>query len=242
MKIYSISSQSLTTHSSSGILKRGISEKNYQQEAALIESPHSYSAQLYCYSDTTLKDSQIACAYMNAQAINFGYSSILKTLFKEGKMPSVTKGIYGYDIDNSTVSLEHLKPHSLGGKNTLSNYALANMRANSQRGNKPLPYFLNNEMLENYLAQFNFEIEGVFSGYKYQRMIRNTCRELGVGELLRTSGKEILEMPAKTEEAKILNINYGSMKDVIANLDSVDINALPKKMLKSLRGRGILVK
>ena len=44
--------------------------------------------------------------------VSFGYSSPLKTLFKKGKLPSVTKGFYGGTLTKDTVSLEHLKPHS----------------------------------------------------------------------------------------------------------------------------------
>ena len=36
-------------------------------------------------------------------------------------------------------------------------------------------------MLEKYLQQFNFRIDGIFDGYKYQKGIRETCIELGVG-------------------------------------------------------------
>ena len=192
------------------------------------------------YPENNVIDAQVAKAYMNTQAISFGYNSILKDLFREGKMPSVTKGIYGYDIDNVSVSLEHLKPHSFGGRSTLSNFALANMRANSKRGNKPLPYFLNNEMLEEYLAQFNFEIKGRFNGFRYQEMIRKTCKDLGVGDKIRTleeGAKPIICAPSK-----VVQIDYGNMKDILAHINEIDTSSLSKKMLKSLRERGYLIK
>ena len=185
-------------------------------------------------------DAQVAKAYMNTQAISFGYSSILKDLFREGQMPSVTRGIYGHHIDNSSVSLEHLRPHSLGGRDTLSNFALANMIANSKRGNKPLPCFLNNEMLEEYLEQFNFEIKGKFNGFKYQEMIRKTCKDLGVGDKIKTleeGSKHIICPPSK-----VVQIDYGNMKDVLDHINGIDINLLSKTMLKSLRSRGYLMK
>jgi len=50
--------------------------------------------------------------------VSFGYNSPLKTLFKKGKLPTVTKGFYGGTLTNKTVSLEHLIPHSQGGKPT----------------------------------------------------------------------------------------------------------------------------
>ena len=107
------------------------------------------------------------------------YNSELKSLFKKGKMPSVTHGIYGDPIDADTVSLEHLEPHSLGGKTELGNLALANKFKNSKRGNNPLHWFLNWAMVEEYLSQFNFSIKG-FDGFSYQDKIRKTCKRLGV--------------------------------------------------------------
>lgn len=153
--------------------------------------------------------------------ISFGsYQSPLKTLFKKGKFPSVKKGIYGDALTPENASLEHLKPKSKGGINHLKNYALASTDSNSKRGNKPLEEFLTGEMLDEYLEQFNFKIPGKFDGYEYQDMIRRTCSELGV------TGKE----PPKPE-----SINYGSLKEVLQNLDKIDITQLPKKILKSLR-------
>ena len=182
MKIYGVSSQ---------VVKLPPKREVKQQEM-------SYS-QITCCNHNNIENngvSQIACASMQAQAINFGYRSILKDLFKEGKMPSVTTGIYGDFINSENVSLEHLRPHSQGGRNTLSNYALASIEANGKRGNKPLAMFLNNEMLENYLEQFNFNIRGVFNGYTYQDMIRKTCEGLGVGsEKLEMPKVPVLELP-----------------------------------------------
>lgn len=175
----------------------------------------------------------INSGYLNAQSINFGYSSILKDLFKEGKMPSVTQGLYGNKIDSKTVSLEHLKAKSDGGKSVLSNFALAHKDANNLRGNKPLCQFLSKEMLEEYLSQFNFEIPE-FNGFTYQDMIRSTCRKLGVGSV------KSLENGLLIPDKKIITIDYGNMKDVLEHLDDIDVSQLSKKMLRSLRNRGYL--
>ena len=110
-----------------------------------------------------------------------GYQHPLKTLFKKGQMPSVKYGLYGGKLDIDNVSLEHLKPHSKGGKTVWGNLALAERSRNTSRGNNPLAEFLSWEMLESYLAQFNFRIKHVFDGYKYQDQVRSTCRQLGVG-------------------------------------------------------------
>ena len=63
---------------------------------------------------------------MITNSISFGranhhYQSALKTLFKEGKFPSVTRGFYGEIITPKNVSLEHLKPFSTCGRNDLNN-------------------------------------------------------------------------------------------------------------------------
>lgn len=108
------------------------------------------------------------------------YQNILKTLYKKGKMPSVTKGLYGETITPKNVSLEHLKPASWGGRTELANLALASQEANSARSSKPLKDVLSWEMLEEYLGQFNFRIKNLFDGHKYQALVRGTCEKLGM--------------------------------------------------------------
>ena len=64
----------------------------------------------------------------------FGYSHPLKTLYRQGKLP-VRYGFYGDKLTQKNVSLEHLKPHSKGGKTELSNLVLASKQKNQARGN-----------------------------------------------------------------------------------------------------------
>ena len=68
-------------------------------------------------------------------SVSFGYSHPLKTLYKNGKLPTVKTGFYGDVLDLTNVSLEHLKPKSKGGQNTLANYVLASVKKNGARGN-----------------------------------------------------------------------------------------------------------
>lgn len=118
---------------------------------------------------------------VNIFQMNFeGYRHPLKDLYKEGKMPSVKRGLYGGKLTRGNVSLEHLKPHSKGGKTTWRNLALAERRKNTARGSNPLADFLTWEMLEDYLSQFNFRIGSIFDGFLYQDQLRSTCHELGV--------------------------------------------------------------
>ena len=117
---------------------------------------------------------------INNDGLSFGsYKNALKTLFKKGKFPSVKKGLYGEKLTVANASLEHLKPHSLGGQTITSNLALASKELNNARGNQPLTSVLTYKQLEAYLRQFNFKIHG-FDGYKYQKEIKKTCEALGI--------------------------------------------------------------
>ena len=157
---------------------------------------------------------------VNAFQLSFkGYQHPLKTLFKKGLMPSVTHGLYGEAINSVNVSLEHLKPHSKGGQTTLFNLALAERHKNSARGSYPLAYFLSWEMLENYLSQFNFRIQGLFDGFKYQKGIRDTCIELGVG-----TNPKISAISNTQSSPKIPELLQFQPK-------------IPKKILRSLRNK-----
>ena len=148
-----------------------------------------------------------------------GYQHPLKTLFKKGMMPSVVHGIYGELINASNVSLEHLRPHSKGGQTTLFNLALAERHKNSARGSHSLADFLSWEMLEKYLEQFNFRIQGLFDGYKYQKGLRDTCIELGVG-----ANPKISVISSTHSSPKIPELLQFQPK-------------IPKKILRSLRNK-----
>lgn len=116
----------------------------------------------------------------SSQTAFSGYQHPLKSLFKQGLMPTVTHGLYGKPITPSSVSLEHLLPHSRGGRTAYGNLALAHREPNIARGSRHLADFLSWEMLEDYLRQFNFRIQGLFDGFLYQNQIRRTCERLGV--------------------------------------------------------------
>ena len=229
MKIYGVSSQVVKSSHQVGVQRRSV---------PIIQGNQSSHFNPPLCQSIQKENSKVACAYVNAQAISFGYKSILKDLFKQGEMPSVTRGLYGNRIDRGTVSIEHLLPHSMGGGDTLSNYALAHVKSNLSRGNNPIAYFLDNKMLEDYLSQFNFEIKGRFNGYAYQDMIRNTCKRLGVSDTK-------LKLPKSVSIGKPIiltsnNIDYGNMREVIAHLNEIDLSLLPKKMLRSLINRGYI--
>ena len=91
--------------------------------------------------------------------ITFGYTTVLSKLFKEGQLPSVTKGFYGGELNINPKSLqrasnEHLRPKSLGGSTELFNIVLATVENNNKRGNEPLSKYFNKQKADNYWQQF----------------------------------------------------------------------------------------
>ena len=112
--------------------------------------------------------------------ISFGYRSPLKTLWREGKMPTVTKGFYGDTLTQSNLSLEHLKAHSKGGKTCLSNLVLASKQKNQARSNFNIKEFFDKQKAIEYLNQFiDIKLKD-FNGNSYIKGIVKTLRNLGV--------------------------------------------------------------
>lgn len=110
--------------------------------------------------------------------ITFGYKSILKTYWLEGRMPSVTHDFYGNELTKDTVTLEHIQPHSKGGLTKLSNLALSKNTSNFKRSNKPLTSVFNKEAFEQYCEQFkNIKLPG-FDGNIYINSITRTVNNL----------------------------------------------------------------
>ena len=110
--------------------------------------------------------------------INFGYKSILKTYWREGKLPSVTHGIYGGELTKDNVTLEHLKPHSKKGRTVLNNLALSKNINNWKRGNKPIGDFLDKDLFEQYCEQFKGLKLPFFNGDNYIKEITKTIERL----------------------------------------------------------------
>lgn len=117
---------------------------------------------------------------IESKPITFGYNSPLKTLWRKGKMPSVTKGFYGDTLTQGNLSLEHLKPHSKGGKTCLRNLVLASKEKNQARSNFPIKEFFDKEKAIEYLNQFvNIKLKD-FNGNSYIKGIVKTLRDLGI--------------------------------------------------------------
>ena len=112
--------------------------------------------------------------------VSFGYSHQLKTLFKKGKLPTVKKGFYGGDLSIDTVSLEHMQPHSQGGRTILENLVLATKKNNNARGNASILDFCNVEHIKTYLKQFEDVVVAGFVGNEYIKKITKTLKNMGV--------------------------------------------------------------
>lgn len=98
-------------------------------------------------------------------------------MYKQGKLP-IKYGIYGGKLNQKNVSLEHLLPHSYGGKTELSNLALATKENNSTRGNQPLKNVLNLKTLGTYLDQFKNIHTKLFDGNEYIKQVLQTIGEI----------------------------------------------------------------
>lgn len=110
--------------------------------------------------------------------ISFAYKSPLKTEWLKGNMPEVKYGLYGGLLTKDNITLEHIKPHSKGGKTTLKNLALAVDENNFKRGSAPLWKFLTKEMFEQYIEQFKNIFLPDFNGKEYAENLTKTVERL----------------------------------------------------------------
>lgn len=112
--------------------------------------------------------------------IVFGYHHPLKTLYKKGKFPKVIYDFYGDKLTPKNVTLEHLKPHSQGGKSCSENFVLATRENNNLRGCDDIRKYTNKEKAVRYLSQFMGVKLPNFNGDKYIEGILQTLNKLGV--------------------------------------------------------------
>ena len=114
--------------------------------------------------------------------ISFGYKSVLKTYWREGKLPTVLNDIYGNPLKEATI--EHIRPRSRGGKSNLFNYALANPEDNFKRGSDDIMKHTTFENVYNWFKQFvNVKLPHL-DGSEY---IKNTAKKFG------KTGAEVIE-------------------------------------------------
>lgn len=113
--------------------------------------------------------------------INFGYKHRLKNEWLKGNIPELVHDFYdGKPLDPKTVTLEHLKPHSQGGKTTLSNLVLTSFSNNSKRGNRDIRQYINIKFAKKYLEEIRkVKIKGI-NGETYYKSLIERLKSLGV--------------------------------------------------------------
>ena len=121
---------------------------------------------------------------INAQnfGITFGYKSVMKTYWRDGKLPTVVKDIYGDDLIDATI--EHIRPRSKGGKSNLFNYALANPWTNQKRGSDDIMQHTTIDNVYNWFKQFVDVKLPHLDGPEY---IKNASKKFG------KTGAEVIE-------------------------------------------------
>jgi len=132
--------------------------------------------------------------------LNFGsYSAPIKTLFLEGAFGNkVTRGFYGEYLTRNNVSLEHLKPHSMGGKASWGNLVLDADWCNRHRGVRPLRKTIVPQQAIAYLEQFRgIVIPGRFRGDDYIRLVTKTLEDMKISLFTMALGRRAKIKPHK---------------------------------------------
>jgi hypothetical protein len=108
--------------------------------------------------------------------VSFQYNHPLKKAFDKGLLGKDFKGLYGIKLNKRNRTLEHIKPHALGGGLDWGNTALADKTMNAKRGIKPIEEFVTFEMWKSYLKQFEKIKNEYVNGMHY---IKQICKARG---------------------------------------------------------------
>ncbi|MCR4880350.1 MAG: hypothetical protein K6A44_00130 [bacterium] len=113
---------------------------------------------------------------------SFGsHHSILKTLWKQGQLPTVRRGFYGGFLTQGNVTLEHISLFSRTHRSSLDNVVLATATKNHDRGSRPLWKIIDIDTAKAYLAQFrDVHVTGKFDGNMYIRLITRKLQNIGI--------------------------------------------------------------
>lgn len=113
--------------------------------------------------------------------ISFGYKNRLKTEWLKGNLPELIHDFYdGSLLSKDTVTLEHLQPHSKGGKTTLSNLVLTSYQNNVKRGNRDIRNYINIENAKRYIEEAKkIKVKGI-NGEEYAKSLIERLKKLGV--------------------------------------------------------------
>lgn len=112
-----------------------------------------------------------------AYNLNFeGYSCELKKLYRKGKV-KINYSFYGGKLNPKKASIEHVIPHSKGGKSKQFNYVFCNTDQNTARGNNPLTNYIDWEAVGIYLKQFEGVKVAGFNGDLYIQDVLGSIKE-----------------------------------------------------------------
>ena len=112
------------------------------------------------------------------QRISFQYKWNVKSAFKKGKLPSVKVDASGRKLTVNNATVDHIIPHSKGGRTRDDNLMLATKEFNQLRGNKPLGDFITVKGFAKHLAQYIDVRVGDFDGNEYiLNVLRKVAKE-----------------------------------------------------------------
>lgn len=111
--------------------------------------------------------------------ISFTYKSVLKDEWRKNPemQEHVKFGLYGGRLDEDNLSFEHIRPASKGGSTNLANGALATVKNNNARGNRPLSQVLTKEMFDQYIEQFKGWCASLFNNEDYIANLTKTVKK-----------------------------------------------------------------
>lgn len=113
--------------------------------------------------------------------ISFGYRNRLKTEWLKGNLPELIHDFYdGSLLSKDTVTLEHVLPHSKGGKTTLTNLVLTSYQNNVRRGNRDIRQYINLEAARQYLEEARKIKTKRINGENYVNSLIRRLRNMGV--------------------------------------------------------------
>lgn len=114
-------------------------------------------------------------------SISFGYRNRLKTEWLKGNIPELIHDFYdGSPLRADTITLEHLQPHSKGGKTTLTNLVLTSYQNNVKRGNRDIRQYINLENARKYLEEARKIKTKYINGEYYVESIIKRLKSMGV--------------------------------------------------------------
>lgn len=109
---------------------------------------------------------------------SFGYKWKVKSAFKKGLLPQLKKDVSGRTLTPQNATVDHIIPHSKGGRTKDENLMLATKEFNNLRGDKPLSEFVTVNEFCKYLMKF-FDVKlPDFDGNEY---IKGVIKTIGGG-------------------------------------------------------------